>query len=311
MLLWINRRRFTVEGRPAQVVIRLSANAMESRLELDGAVLAQDRTNFFETGGTRNHRLVAALPDGRLLEAEAGYIDAWRTGSAVRLDGELIYESHPGRPIGLPKDLAEMNEHGASNWKRNKPSLLVDIGLGILFFVVAKTFDLTTAAVVGAVAGLALVVVQRFVKIDLTGGLALFGVFTLMLSAGFALAFQDDWAVKMRTTVVGCIVAGLFLTDGLLGGRYLGKRLVRYMPYPDVDPGRLALGLGASGLIMAGLNYVVARTASTDIWLYYNTFGDVVVAMLLFFFGVLRFARVPRPVEAASSPADLQGPAGR
>jgi intracellular septation protein A len=311
MLLWINRRRFTVEGHAAQVVVRLYANAMESRLELDGAVVAQDRTDFFQPGGTRNHRLVAALPDGRMLEAEAGYIDAWRTGAVARLDGALVYESHPGRPIGLPKGLAEMNEHGASNWKRNKPSLLVDIGLGVLFFVVAKNFDLTTAAVVGAVAGLALVIIQRFVKVDLTGGLALFGVFTLMLSAGFALAFQDDWAVKMRTTVIGCLVAGMFLTDGLLGGRYLGKRLVRYMPYPDIDAGRLAIGLGASGLIMAGLNYVVARMASTDLWLYYTTFGDVVVAMLLFFFGVLPFARVPKTAEAVAGSADLQGPAGR
>lgn len=299
MLLWTSRRRFEVEGHRAEVVIRTLATGLESRLELDGAVAATDKTDFFSSGGTRNHRLAATLPDGRLLEAEAGYIDSWRTGVASRLDGGVVYESHPGRRIGMPESLAGMTEHQAINWKRNKPSLFVDIALGLLFFAVAKLTDLTTAALVGAAAGLALIVVQRFVKVDLTGGLALFGIFTLLLSAGFALAFQDDWAVKMRTTVIGCLVAAIFLADGALKGRYLGSRLLRYMPYPDVDAGRLAIGLGGSGLLMAGLNFGVARAVSTDMWLYYTTFGDIIVAMLLFFYGVLPFARSRKPAAAA------------
>ena len=300
MLLWINRRRFQVEGHAVEVVVRMLAKGLESRLELDGSVAASDRTDFFSPGGTRNHRLTAVLPDGRVLEAEAGYIDSWRTGVAARLDGAAVYESHPGKRIGMPEKLAGMTEHQASNWERNKPSLFVDIGLGLLFFAVAKLTDLTTAALVGAAVGIALVVVQRFVKVDLTGGLALFGIVTLLLSAGFALAFQDDWAVKMRTTVMGCLIAGIFLTDGALKGRYLGSRLLRYMPYPDVDAGRLSIGLGGSGLLMAGLNFVVARAASTDMWLYYTTFGDIIIAMLLFFYGVLPFARSRKPQVAAS-----------
>lgn len=298
MLFWVYRFRFQVEGRPARVVVRALASGLESRLELDGAVVAQDRTSFFEPGGARNHDLGHDLPDGRRLEVETGYIDAWRVGMAARLDGLLVHESHPGKRVGMPKVLAQMTEHQAGNWKRNKPSLLVDLGLGLLFFIVAKLSDLTTAALVGAAAGLALVVAQRFVKADLTGGLALFGVVTLLMSAGLALVFQDDAAVKMRTTVMGCIVAVLFLGDGLLGGRFLGARMLRYMPYPDIDAARLSIGLALSGLTMAGLNYLVARTASTDLWLYYTTFGDIVVAMLLFFFGVLRFARVRRPAQA-------------
>lgn len=173
---------------------------------------------------------------------------------------------------------------------RNKIPILVDVGLGLLFYVVAKLTDLSTAALVGAGAGIALVVVQRFVKVDLVGGLALFGVFMLLISAGLALLFQDDMAVKMRTSIVGVISAILFLGDGLLGGNRLGKALCRYLPYSDLDPGRLAVGMGVVGLLMAGLNYVVANIASTDVWLFYSTFVDFILMMGLIVL-VFRYAR--------------------
>jgi intracellular septation protein A len=159
-----------------------------------------------------------------------------------------------------------------------------------LFFAVAKLTDLPTAAIVGAAAGIGLVVAQRFVKVDLIGGLALFGIVMLLLSAGLAIAFQDDWAVKMRSTILGLVSAALFLGDGLLGGNRLGRGLSRYLPYTDIDPGRLALGMGLLGLAMAGLNYLVASTASTDIWLFYTTFVDFFLIMLAAL-AVFAFAR--------------------
>ena len=55
--------------------------------------------------------------------------------------------------------------------------------------------------------------------------------------------------VKMRSTIVGLISAALFLGDGLLGGNRLGRGMARYLPYNDIDPGRLALGVGLLGLV--------------------------------------------------------------
>jgi intracellular septation protein A len=102
--------------------------------------------------------------------------------------------------------------------------------------------------------------------------------------------FQDDMAVKLRSTILGLISATLFLGDGLLGGNRLGKGLARYLPYTDLDPGRLAIGLGLLGLVMAGLNWLVARYASTDVWLFYSTFVDFVLAATLTL-AVFRYAR--------------------
>jgi intracellular septation protein A len=178
--------------------------------------------------------------------------------------------------------------------RRNRVPLAIDIALGLIFYVVAKVTDLGTAALVGAAAGLALLVVQRFVRTDLIGGLALFGVLMLLVSAGLAILFQDDDAVKLRSTIVGIVGAVLFLGDGLLGGGRLGRGMARYLPYTDVDPRRLALGMGMLGLVMAGLNSLVARFASTASWLFYTTFVDIVLTMGLVML-VLRFSRGGRP----------------
>jgi intracellular septation protein A len=105
-------------------------------------------------------------------------------------------------------------------------------------------------------------------------------------------------AVKMRSTILGTISAVLFLGDGLLGGNRLGKALTRYLPYNDIDPARLALGMGILGLVMAALNYLVATLASTEVWLFYTTFVDFFLVMLMIL-AVFSYARgrlfPPRP----------------
>ncbi len=96
--------------------------------------------------------------------------------------------------------------------------------------------------------GIALVVVQRFVKVDLIGGLALFGVVMLLISAGLALALpgrhggqdaQHDLQRRSART--------LFLGDGPAGGNRLGKALTRYLPYNDIDPAGWRSGWAFSG----------------------------------------------------------------
>ncbi|HEY0044703.1 MAG TPA: septation protein IspZ [Allosphingosinicella sp.] len=286
--LWRYTRPFELDGRPAQVVIRSAMSGLFSELQVDGRTVASDWTPPSGPAATRNHRLVHED-----VEVEAGYVSLWNIGIAVRRGGALVHESHPGQRIAFPAKLAKMaSDPGIdmARYKANTIPITIDIVLGLLFFVVAKLTDLSTAAIVGAGVGIALVIVQRFVKVDLVGGLALFGVVMLLISAGLAIAFQDDWAVKMRTSIVGVITAVLFLGDGLLGGNRLGKGLARYLPYRDMDPARLALGMGVLGLVMAGLNYLVAAVASTDVWLFYTTFVDFFLVMLLIVL-VLRYAR--------------------
>jgi len=294
------RRRFAVDVVACEVVITVRMSGMESVLFVDGVAVAQDATPASGLEAVRNHHLQTILPGGGALEIEAGYVNWVSVGIAVRRDGALIHQSHPGKRIAYPESARKMVLNGKDPQLptgydpgalgRNKVPILIDVALGLLFYVVAKLTDLSTAALVGAAAGILLVIVQRFVKTDLIGGLALFGIFMLLVSAGLALVFQDDMAVKMRTSIVGTISAILFLGDGLLGGNRLGKGLARYLPYSDIDPGRLAVGMGLVGLVMAVLNYGVARVASPSVWLFYTAFVDFVLMMGLIVL-VFRYAR--------------------
>jgi intracellular septation protein A len=287
------RRTFTLDGIPCEVVMRVDFQGLNSELRVAGQVQASDFTPTMGADAIRNHHLCGTLANGERFEVEAGYISWVNVGIVVRRGDALVHESHPGRRIAYPASMvktASDPDTDMSRYSANKVPIAVDIALGIVFFVVAKLTDLSTAAIVGAIIGLALVVVQRFVKVDLLGGLALFGVFLLLISAGLAILFQDDMAIKMRSTIVGTISAVLFLGDGLLGGNRLGKGLIRYLPYTDIDPGRLAIGMGVLGLVMAGLNYAVAQLASTDVWLFYTTFVDFVLMMVMIML-VFRYAR--------------------
>jgi intracellular septation protein A len=296
------RRRFMLGALPGEVVVTMRMTGMESALIVGGGLIAEDRTPLAGPESTRNHKLAATLPDGRAIDVEMGYVSWWTVGIAVRLDGALVHQSHPGRRTAYPERAARMAAKGAGEGfdpgqiRRNKVPLLIDVALGLLFFVVAKLTDLSTAALVGAGAGLALVAAQRFVKVDLLGGLALFGIVMLLVSAGLALIFQDDMMVKMRSTIVGLVSAALFLGDGLLGGNRLGRGMARYLPYTDIDPGRLAFGVGLLGLVMAGLNYAVAKLTGTDFWLFYTTFVDFFLAavMILAVFSYARGKLLPR-----------------
>jgi intracellular septation protein A len=273
-----------------------------------GVEQSADHTPVFGPESVRNHLLHSRLPDGRMLEVEFGYMGLWTTGVVARVDGVLVYESHEGRVPAYPEkyqnaalqhsnlgdtikatqDAQGMN--GGVFSRKNRLPFAIDVATGLLFYFVAKFTDLQTAALLGIFVGFSLVLFQRITKIDVTGGLVLFGILMLSISAGLALWLNDDEWIKLRGTITGLIAASFFIIDGLRGGPYIGKGLARYMPYSDIDAGRFAIIMGVIGLIMAGLNYGAAKLLTTDNWLFYKTFVDNFIVIGLVFFA-MRFAR--------------------
>jgi intracellular septation protein A len=306
MNVWTYRRPFSAQGEVFIVQIEAGLAGWRSRLMIGHQELVRDETILLGAAfDFRNHRLCHTLQDGSKLEVEIGYLNWFNTGIRVSISGTLVHESHPGRDIlyltrlrkaslggKTEQQLQEQRERDAAQWALNRPSLIIDIALGLLFFAVSKvTGNLTTAALVGAVAGLTVVLAQRFVKLDLLGGLAMFGVFTLLLSAGFSLWFQDERMVQLKGSILGVLVAGLIFGDGLFNrGRYFGARLSRYLIGMTVDARRLSLGIAVLGLIMAGLNLMAMHWLSKDAWLTYTTFVDAPLAMVLGLL-VFRFAK--------------------
>jgi len=306
MNIWTYRRPFSAQGENFIVLIEAGFTGWRSRLMIGHQEFVRDETILFGAAwDCRNHRLCHTLPDGSQLEVEIGYLNWFNTGIRVSINGTLVHESHPGRDIlfltSLRKaslgdkneqQLQEQRQRDAAQWALNRPSLIVDIALGLLFFAISKiTGDLTTAALVGAGAGLTVVAAQRFVKLDLLGGLAMFGVFTLLLSAGFSFWFQDERMVQLKGSILGVLIASLILGDALFNhGRYFGARLARYLIGMTVDSRRLTLGIAMLGLTMAGLNLLATHWLSKDSWLIYTTFVDAPLAMVLGLL-VFRFAK--------------------
>lgn len=304
-------RRFAIDGLSFTVSSKARGDGLHSSLAMLGVEQARDETPVFGPESVRNHHLRANLPDGRVLDVALGYMGMWTTGIVARLDGNVVYESHKGRVPAYPdKYRAGATEHnslgdsvqaaqGAQGMnggvfaRHNRLPFAIDVITGLLFYFVAKFTDLQTAAFVGVVVGFGLVLFQRITKIDVTGGLALFGILMLCISAGLAYWLNDDEWIKQRGTITGLIAASFFIIDGARGGPYIGKGLARYMPYSDLDAGRFAIIMGVVGLIMAGLNYGVAKLLSTDNWLFYKTFVDNFIVVGLVFFA-LRFARPRR-----------------
>ena len=242
----------------------------------------------------------------RSAQLMAGFDNGGSLAIAVTEGGRTIYESHPGRSLQVDRSsvqtvaseeapgglsVEQMTQLSQRKWQRNKYSIYADMALGALFFIVGKvTEDLALAALIGAGAGLLLVAAQRFVKVDLLGGFAVFGTIMLLISAAFSLALQDDYWVQMKGTVLGLLTASLFMIDGLLRrGAYFGARIERYMPLP-LHHDRIAIGMSLVGVVMAVANYYVVNHFTEDFWLTWTTFLDLPLSMALFY-AVIFWAR--------------------
>lgn len=297
MKIWSYSRPFTFHGHSCEVKVTLTGSETISSLYVDDFLVDEQSIKYIEGLTTFVHPL--QTKSGFEAKVESGYFNWWNIGIAVTENGRLVHESHPGKDLGygeaLMEDLYGMKEMapetGESKWEQNKYSIYADLGLGALFFIVGKvTGDLVLAAIVGGVTGLGLIVLQRFVKVDLLGGFAVFGTIMLGISTAFSLVLQDSYWVQMKGTALGLFTAALFMADGLFRqGAYFGARFERYMP-GSLHHNRLAIGMSLVGIVSAGGNYFVAENFSEDFWLTYTTFLDFPIIMVSFFV-ILRWAR--------------------
>ncbi|MCH1610341.1 MAG: septation protein IspZ [Luminiphilus sp.] len=320
MRIWTYLRPFSFRDVDYVVEVSFTFTKTFSRFFRGNELLDEQSVHHMDEIQTLVHSLANdEVEDARV---EVGYVSWWSVGIAVMQGEDTIYESHPGKNVRVAEgmmrgsapspanegssdpaspglDIGQMIESNQSKWERNKYSIYADLALGALFYLIGKfTEDLALAAIVGAAAGLALVVAQRFVKVDLLGGFAVFGTIMLLISAGFSLALQDDYWVQMKSTVLGIFTATLFMLDGVLrNGAYFGARIERYMPLP-LHHGRIAIGISLTGLLMAYGNYFVAENFSEDFWLTYTTFLDIPVSMAMFY-AVMYWAR-KKPTDIES-----------
>lgn len=97
---------------------------------------------------------------------------------------------------------------------------------------------------------------------------------------GLTLWLNDDTFIKMKPTVVQALFA-VVLLGGLAVGRPLLK-LVLGTAWPMDETGwrRLTFRYGVFFAAMAGLNELVWRTQSTDVWVAFKVFGLIGLTLL-------------------------------
>lgn len=221
------------------------------------------------------------------------------TSDRARPKPLIAREAEDGSPVPVGEDptVSADDSIDIGRLKASMPAIATDVAMGVLFFATARLIDLRTAAIVSAAVGLCLYPLQWLIRrmlgreLNLLGGMALFGISMLVLSAGFSWWVESDLAIQLKGTVIGGAVAIAYAVDALFGGRWLGRRLTMYLAYNDLDERRLAAGMFGVGAALAGLNTVFVIGASRETWLMYTAWGDTVASMALAGIAVQRARR--------------------
>ena len=171
----------------------------------------------------------------------------------------------------------------------------LDLGPLILFFIGYFSFkdriftyggDEYSGFIAVTAAFIPLLAITNVILWKLTGKISRMQVVTLVLVVvlgGSAVWFNDERFFKIKPTVVYLLFAGI-LGIGLLRGR----SALHYV-MADAIPLRregwmiMTRRLTALFLVFAGVNELVWRTMSTDIWVTVKVFGFT-IAIILFFF---------------------------
>ena len=119
----------------------------------------------------------------------------------------------------------------------------------------------------------------------LTGKISPMQIMTVVLVTifgGLTVWLNDDRFIKMKPTLIYMIFGGILGVGLLRGQSYL--RVVMQEALPMQDAGWMILTRRATGFFfgLAVLNEVIWRSFSTDIWVYFKTFG-LTAALFAFF----------------------------
>lgn len=180
---------------------------------------------------------------------------------------------------------------------------LVDYGPLGAFFAAYLSAGLMTAtgvlmAATAVVLALSLYFERRLPVLPLVTA-AVVGVF-----GGLTLWLNDETFIKLKPTIIQGVMAAV-LFGGLAVGRPLLKPVMGSAWRMD-EAGwrRLTLRFAVFFTVMAGLNELVWRTQSTDVWVTFKVFGILVLTFLFALAQTPLMQRHHLPDEAAEAEGD-------
>ena len=152
-------------------------------------------------------------------------------------------------------------------WFRYGVDYLAPLAFLVTYFVTKDMMKASGALVVGSLIALAagLIVERRIAP------LPAFAAVAGIVFGGLALAFHDDRFVKIKATAINAALGAL-----LLGGVAMGKNPLKLL----LGEAELAVRYGIFDLFLAGLNEIVWRNFSNDIWVPFRMPGLMILTLI-------------------------------
>ena len=129
-----------------------------------------------------------------------------------------------------------------------------------------------------------LILFTTFLSWKLTGEVSKIQLFTavmVVIFGGMTILFNDDRFFKMKPTLVYFLFGSILLVGLLRGKSYLQALMGTMLPMEDKGWMIISRRITGFFFFLALLNEFVWRTFSTEIWVYFKTFG-LSVALLVF-----------------------------
>lgn len=192
-----------------------------------------------------------------------------------------------------------------------KPTL--ELGPALLFFVIfLLTRDRSVSIggtdyqgfVVATMVFVPAQVIATVVLWKLTGKLSAMQVMTLVLVVlfgGLTAWLNDPQFMEMKPTILYLFFAAILGTSLALRRNWLQMVLSEALPMRPEGWRILTIRLVVLFLVMAALNEIVRHTMSQTTWVYFKTFGLVIIMMAFFVANAKLFERYALPRDGGDS----------
>jgi intracellular septation protein len=163
--------------------------------------------------------------------------------------------------------------------------LALDLGPLVLFFLANSRYGIFAATAAFMVAVLAALLVSYV----LTRQLPIMPVVTaiiVVVFGGLTLLLHNDLFIKIKPTIIYVLFGGVLLGGLLFGKSFLGIVFDSLFHLTEEGWRKLTLRWALFFFVLAVLNEIVWRNASTDAWVNFKVFG---VVPLTFLFGALQY----------------------